>query len=79
MNVLARPQKVGVEYFLFDVDIDQDDKVAMVETLHGIEGLVVVIKLLMKIYKEGYTTVSGQSVNKCSSQRGLMLTLIELM
>ena len=51
---MARPQKVGVEYFPLDVDIDQNDKVAMVEALHGIEGFGVVIKLLMKIYKEGY-------------------------
>ncbi len=51
---MARPQKVGVEYFPLDVDIDQDDKVAMVEALHGVEGFGVIIKLLMKIYKEGY-------------------------
>ncbi len=51
---LARPQKVGVEYFPLDVDIDQDDKVAMVEALHGVEGFGVAIKLMMKIYKEGY-------------------------
>lgn len=51
---MARPQKVGVEYFPLDVDIDQDDKIAMVEALHGIEGFGIAIKLLMKVYKEGY-------------------------
>ena len=51
---MARPQKVGVEYFPLDVDIDQDDKVAMVEALHGLKGFAIVVKLLMKIYKEGY-------------------------
>lgn len=51
---MARPQKIGVEYFPLDVDIDQDDKVAMIEALHGLIGFSIVIKLLMKIYKEGY-------------------------
>ena len=51
---MARPLKEGLDYFPLDVDIDQDDKVAIIEALHGAEGFAVVIKLLMKIYKEGY-------------------------
>lgn len=51
---MARPQKVGIDYFPLDVDMDQDDKIAMIEAARGIEGFGVVIKLLMKIYKEGY-------------------------
>jgi hypothetical protein len=51
---MARPLKQGLEYFPLDVDIDQDDKIAMIEALHGITGYGVVIKLLSKIYKEGY-------------------------
>jgi DnaD/phage-associated family protein len=51
---MARPIKEGLDYFPLDVDIDQSDKVAMIEAIHGIEGFGIVIKLLMKIYKEGY-------------------------
>jgi DnaD/phage-associated family protein len=51
---LARPIKQGLDYFPLDVDIDADDKVAIIEALHGIEGFGIIIKLLMKIYKEGY-------------------------
>lgn len=51
---MARPQKVGLDYFPLDVDIDQDDKVAIIEAQHGIVGFSIVIKLLMKIYSEGY-------------------------
>lgn len=51
---MARPIKEGLDYFPLDVDIDQDDKIAVIEALHGVEGFGVVIKLLMKIYKEGY-------------------------
>ncbi|GKV54266.1 DNA damage-inducible protein DnaD [Sporosarcina sp. NCCP-2222] len=51
---MARPQKLGLDYFPLDVDIDQDDKIQLVEALHGTTGFAVVIKLLMRIYKEGY-------------------------
>ncbi|QHS22019.1 DUF4373 domain-containing protein [Virgibacillus sp. MSP4-1] len=51
---MVRPLKAGIDYFPLDVDIDQDDKVALIEARHGIEGFGVMIKLLMKIYKEGY-------------------------
>ncbi|WP_243124321.1 DUF4373 domain-containing protein [Clostridium sp. AWRP] len=43
-----------MEYFPLDVDMDQDDKVALIEAQHGIVGFGIVIKLLMKIYKHGY-------------------------
>lgn len=51
---MARPQKQGLSYFPLDVDIDQDDKVALIEAAHGQLGFAVIIKLLMKIYKDGY-------------------------
>lgn len=54
MITLARPQKEGLEYFPLDVDMDQDDKVALIEAQHGVVGFGIVIKLLMKIYKHGY-------------------------
>ena len=42
---MARPQKEGLDYFPFDVDMDQDDKVALIEAKHGITGFGVVVKL----------------------------------
>ena len=51
---MARPQKEGLDYFPLDVDIDQDDKVQLIEARFGITGFAIVIKLFMKIYKEGY-------------------------
>ncbi len=51
---MARPQKDGLDYFPLDVDIDQDDKVELIEAQHGLEGFAIVIKLLMKIYKNSY-------------------------
>ncbi|GGA31327.1 Lin1244/Lin1753 domain-containing protein [Psychrobacillus lasiicapitis] len=51
---MARPRKQGLDYFPLDVDIDQDDKIQLVEAVHGPVGFAVVIKLLMRIYKDGY-------------------------
>lgn len=51
---MARPTKAGLDYFPLDVDIDQDDKIAIIEASHGIEGFAIVIKLFMKIYDNGY-------------------------
>lgn len=51
---MARPIKLGLSYFPLDVDMDQDDKITMIEAIHGIEGFGIVIKILSKIYKEGY-------------------------
>lgn len=51
---MARPQKEGLDYFPLDVDIDQDDKVAIIEARHGMLGFGLIIKLLMKIYDNGY-------------------------
>jgi DnaD/phage-associated family protein len=51
---MARPQKDGLDYFPLDVDIDQDDKVQLIEAKFGITGFGIIIKLFMKIYKEGY-------------------------
>ncbi|SET95344.1 protein of unknown function [Salinibacillus kushneri] len=51
---MVRPIKEGLDYFPLDVDIDQDDKIVLIEATHGLEGFGVVIKLLMKIYDNSY-------------------------
>lgn len=51
---MARPKKEGLDYFPLDVDMDQDDKIALIEAKHGLLGFGIVIKLFMKIYKNGY-------------------------
>lgn len=51
---MARPLKVGIDYFPTDVDIDQDDKVVMVKNKYGLMGMGTVMMLLAKVYKTGY-------------------------
>lgn len=51
---MARPLKEGLEYFPLDCDIDQDDKMIIIEAQHGLIGFGIAIKLLMKIYNNSY-------------------------
>jgi len=51
---MARPEKQGLDYFPLDVDIDMDEKVEVVEAKHGPVGFAALIKILMRIYRNGY-------------------------
>ncbi len=66
---MGRPQKEGLDYFPLDVDIDQDDKIALIEAQHGIAGFGVVIKMFMKIYKNGYFYQWGEKEQLLFSKR----------
>lgn len=66
---MARPKKEGLDYFPLDVDTDQDDKIALVEAKYGVTGFAVVIKLFMKIYKEGYFYKWGEKEHLLFSSR----------
>ena len=49
---MARPQKEGLDYFPLDVVLD--DKFELIEAEFGLEGFAVCIKLMQKIYQNGY-------------------------
>jgi len=49
---MPRPIKEGLDYFPLDVDLD--DKIYMVECELGLPGFALLIKLFIKIYKNGY-------------------------
>lgn len=66
---MARPTKVGLDYFPVDTDMDYDDKIALVEADHGVSGFGIVIKLLMKIYSEGYFYKWGEVEQKLFMRR----------
>ena len=44
----------GIDYYPFNVDFFDDDKVAFIEAEFGVKGSVIAIRLLCKIYREGY-------------------------
>ena len=67
---MARPQKEGLDYFPLDTDMDlQDDKIQLLEAKYGIVGFGVMIKLLMKIYNEGYFYSWGEKESLLHSKR----------
>ena len=49
---MPRPQKAGVEYF--PLDVENDDKLALIEADFGLTGFAVIVKLYQRIYKLGY-------------------------
>lgn len=54
---MARPTKEGLDYFPFDVDIFEDEKIEAIAGEFGIKGELFVVKLLCAIYKKGYFVV----------------------
>lgn len=51
---MARPQKTGLEYFPFDVDFFDDDKISAIFVEFGIKGEIAAVKLLCAVYRNGY-------------------------
>jgi hypothetical protein len=51
---MARPIKQGLEYYPNDVDIHDDDKVALISSEFGSVGEAILWRLFCKIYKNGY-------------------------
>ena len=51
---MARPRKIGLDYFPLDVDFFEDDKIRLIEAEFGTKGVCVAIRLLCKVYKNGY-------------------------
>lgn len=51
---MARPLKAGLDYFPFDVDFFQDEKIIAVAGEFKLKGEITVIKLLCAVYRNGY-------------------------
>uniref|UniRef100_UPI0025A4EAB1 DUF4373 domain-containing protein n=1 Tax=uncultured Alistipes sp. TaxID=538949 RepID=UPI0025A4EAB1 len=51
---MARPQKTGLDYFPFDVDFFDDEKMVCIGGEFGVKGELAAVKLLCAIYHSGY-------------------------
>ena len=51
---MARPKKTGLDYFPFDVDFFDDEKLVAIAGEYGIKGEITAVKLLCAIYRNGY-------------------------
>lgn len=60
---MARPTRQGIDYFPYDVDLDQDDKLGMIVGEFKIKGENLYVKLCAWIYKtNGYYTEWNEDV-----------------
>jgi hypothetical protein len=50
----SRRCKAGLDYFSFDVDFFDDEKIEFVSARYGLKGEVISIRLLCRIYRNGY-------------------------
>lgn len=62
---MARPPKEGLDYFSFDVDIFEDDKLFDLQNEYGPLGEVIYFRLLCLVYKNGYY-YKFESIDKLS-------------
>ena len=51
---MGRPLKRGLDYFSFDVDFFDDEKIMAISREFGIKGEITAVKLLCAIYRNGY-------------------------
>jgi len=51
--------KSGLDYFSFDIDFFHDQKIEFVSAKYGMQGELIAIKLLCKIYRNGYYLAWG--------------------
>jgi len=51
---MARPIKSGLDYFTLDIDFFEDEKIEFVSAKYGELGELIIVKLLSRIYRNGY-------------------------
>jgi hypothetical protein len=66
---MARPKKFGLDYFPFDTDFFDDDKIQFVGARFGMKGENIAIRLLCKIFKEGYYYRFGEDESLLFAKR----------
>ncbi len=57
---MARPTKLGLDYFPHDTHTDEDTALQLLEAEFGIDGYAVYFKLLESIYAQGYAKQWGE-------------------
>ena len=74
---MARPIKLGIEYFSLDVDIFEDEKVIPVSSEFGAKGECIIIRVLCAIYRNGYFAECSEAFKfKIAKQANLPESLV---
>lgn len=76
---MARPKKKGLDYFPFDVNLFEDEKIRAISGEFGIKGEITVVKLLCAIYRNGYFASWNEltKMHLLGQLPGISLTLLE--
>lgn len=76
---MARPNKKGLDYFPFDVDFFEDEKIGAISGEFGIKGEITAIKLLCAVYRNGYFVVWNEplKIKLLKSLPGINSELLE--
>ena len=67
---MPRPEKIGLDYFPFDVDFFDDEKIGAISGEFGLKGEMTAIRLLCAVYRNGYFAVWGDTL-KMKLQKSL--------
>lgn len=78
---MARPLKKGIDYFSFDVDFFDDEKIEPISGEFGGKGELIVIRLLCAVYRNGYFIVWNEQLklslaNRCKVSSDLIEQVI---
>lgn len=74
---MARPQKTGLDYFPFNVDLFDDEKVIPISSEFGAKGECVVVRVLCAIYRNGYFAECSEAFKfKIAKQAGVPQSLV---
>ena len=75
---MARPHKIGLDYFPLDVDFFEDEKILAISGEFAVKGEIIALRLLCEIYKNGYFVEWSELLkNKMARLGGLSAGLID--
>lgn len=66
---MPRPNKTGLDYFPLDVDFFEDEKIEFIKAEFGIKGEIIALRLLCKIYRNGYWIKWGEDESLLMASR----------
>lgn len=75
---MARPVKIGLDYFPLDVDFFEDEKLLAISGEFSVKGEIIVLRLLCEIYRNGYFVEYSELLkNKLARLGGLSGGLVD--
>lgn len=75
---MARPVKIGLDYFPLDVDFFEDEKLLAISGEFSVKGEIITLRLLCEIYRKGYFVEYSELLkNKLARLGGLSGGLVD--